>query len=455
MIPATPPPPGPRLLLVAYCFPPVQAIAAQRLYHLWTEGRSYFQQIEVLTAAHHPRWQDDSALHTTASLTLVPCSDLRGWCLGQSPTPFHLPPATGQRFWQRWLRTGLAAFPFNVLLRDGGWRYLWGAYWRGVRLVRRHHLTHLFSSYGPCTDHLVALALKWRFPHLHWTADYRDLPLVAPGKTSARQGLPTWLWQLFNRFADLRLVVSAGLARHFPATHPALVLRNGIDPRALELARPACPASEFTIVYTGGLYPGWQDPQPLFAAIALLEQSNYLLPQLRLVYAGKDEKYWQSLVSAAGLSSRATVCGWLTLAQARDLQRHAQINLLLSWTTPHTTGILTGKLYDYLAAGVPILALINGVADPELESLVASSGAGCVAYPHQISAIAAFLRKHYAAWQQGQTYPGAPLATLQALAWPSLMRQYAAALGLPPLAVPDRSSGQSRMSPPLQHSVGP
>lgn len=40
--------------------------------------------------------------------------------------------------------------------------------------------------------------------------------------------------------------------------------------------------------------------------------------------------------------------------------------------------MLTGKLYDYLAAGRPILVLVNGPDDPELREIVEGAQAGKV-----------------------------------------------------------------------------
>ena len=52
--------------------------------------------------------------------------------------------------------------------------------------------------------------------------------------------------------------------------------------------------------------------------------------------------------------------------------------LLLNWSAPDYYGVLTAKLYDYLSAGRPILALVNGPSDPELTQIVEGTRAGRV-----------------------------------------------------------------------------
>jgi hypothetical protein len=71
--------------------------------------------------------------------------------------------------------------------------------------------------------------------------------------------------------------------------------------------------------------------------------------------------------------------------------------LLLSWSAPNYYGVLTAKLYDYLSAGRPILALVNGPDDPELRQIVEGTRAGKVFATRD--SVAAWLLDGYLKWR--------------------------------------------------------
>ena len=72
--------------------------------------------------------------------------------------------------------------------------------------------------------------------------------------------------------------------------------------------------------------------------------------------------------------------GYLDARAAINLQQSSQINLLLSWATRQSSGILTSKLYQYLAAQRPILALVEGNIDTELNYLITEVNGGFCHY---------------------------------------------------------------------------
>jgi len=86
---------------------------------------------------------------------------------------------------------------------------------------------------------------------------------------------------------------------------------------------------------------------------------------------------------------------------AQERQQNAAINLLLNWSAPNYFGVLTAKLYDYLAAGRPILALVNGPEDPELRKIIEGSGAGRVFTVSDAAGMERWLNELFSQWQAG------------------------------------------------------
>ncbi len=302
------------------------------------------------------------------------------------PGAASLPNTWKAKPWFRYFLPVKHSFPFLYLTDEGGRRYRQAAYHTGLQLLQNHSFTHLLSSYRPWADHLVAARLKKSTPHLYWIADFRDLPI-----DPIRQDTYWPAWQTFwakrcLRLADEVWAVSAGQADHLRALHPKVrVVYNGLQ----HLPHPSGGRSNtFVIQYSGSLYPQLQSMAPLANALLRLEQQlktdhPYELPAIQLQYAGKDRDTFQQWAQTLGIQHLTNSQNSLTQQAAQQKQKEATLNLLLTWSGPNYHGVLTAKLYDYLAAGRPILALINGPADPELQQLFQDSQAGFIHHHHR------------------------------------------------------------------------
>jgi hypothetical protein len=422
----------PRLLMIAYLFPPVQAVSTLRWYHLYQEGQRYFTQIAVITARHWRFLHHDPQLELEFKPHLIPAFDLRSLTLLRQNRPY-VPHQIKQRPWINYLLRLLDAFPFNLILGDGGIIYIFLGYRLGVKLVKKEKITHIISSFRPFSDHAIAFLLKWRFPHLYWIADFRDLHIDPSRPRMWSPILQRWFNQKILQRADLVTTVSEGLARQLRFFHSSVyVLRNGIDPRYYAAENDQPVGSKFVITYTGSLYPGFQNPALLFEALYNLLQNGLLTAvDVQLVYAGKDGDFWQKELEVWNLAPIALDKGMLPLHAARQLQQQSCLNVLLSWATPDMQGILTGKLYEYLAARKPILALVEGAKDPELELILEQTQSGRVFYRDDLQEMEMFILTAYRNWQKTSgSMPLNPADKLQDFTWPVLVDHLAEAIGL-------------------------
>jgi hypothetical protein len=395
------------------------------LYYFYQETSRIAESIHVLTADNHALFRHDPALAIPdVQLTYVPTQgDLRTRWARRHGGALSIAAGAMPGPASRWLRRLRQSFPAVLWLGDGGPSYISAAYRQGARLVEEQGITHIFSSYRPWSDHIVAWLLKRRYPRLIWIADFRDLPV-----DERRHDV---LWpRLQNRFA-VRLLrsaqrvvtVSEGLASAFSPVlgRPVAVLRNGL-PQAAGGALSAALDANFTITYTGSLYPGLQSADLLLGLLRKLLNAGEINPaRLRIVYAGRDGALWDSWLLQHGLRHLAQTLPELDLAESRALQRQSQLNLLLSWSEADRGGVLTAKVYDYLCAGRPILALVNGPQDPELLQLVEHTGGGRVFSTRQSDAEAAITRwllDGYRAWAWSGAWPWqASAAALKPYTW--------------------------------------
>ncbi|NRB54311.1 MAG: hypothetical protein HRU41_42075 [Saprospiraceae bacterium] len=406
-----------KLLFIAYYAPPAQLTGNIRRYHLLKEFRIHFQQVLLLTSANGRLMRQDPSLEVDdLKIFSVPTIDLRRlYVLLKKKS--QKSPTLSTRF--KSSTTFLAfrkiseSFPFNLLLDDGGCSYIWNAYYKAKALIKQQQIEYIFTSYRPTADLVVGMLLKREFPELTWIADFRDLPVDPIRKNTLFPKLQhSWYRHLLQR-ADLLTTVSYGLAHNLRAYSSKFhVLPNAVPLISAEVL-PA--NTKFTITYTGSIYPKLQNGNLLFQAISLLQAQKIINPDtFQLVYAGKDSEAWTRWVRKHKVGQFSVDKGLIPYRSAIRLQQESHINWMLTWSSNNSQGILTAKSGNYLAARRPILALVNGPRDMELEDRISVSPSSLVLYTKERQVgrkLLAYLKQAIQAWQRGK--PTEPQNTIQ------------------------------------------
>ncbi|MEL6357505.1 MAG: hypothetical protein AAFQ37_11310 [Bacteroidota bacterium] len=350
--------------------------------------------IDVLTSSAAGDRPIDPAYNHPFPTHFVPGQGLRDVLSSPGATSFSS--ATKQQPLFQFFASLRQSFPLHYWTDEGGPTYRRNAYRLAIQLVKERGITHLLSSYRPWVDHLIAARLKQRFPKLIWWADFRDLPIDPVRRDVYLPSLQTNYAKRIIRAADCILCVSEGQATHLRRLHPNVeVVYAGLT----DFPRPTAPQTDkFTINYTGSLYPKLQSLGPLKELLP-----NWLSTDKRgyfaVSYAGKDEAIMARWLKPYLPADVLQLEGVIDQANARKLQEAASVNLLLNWSTPSYFGVLTAKLYDYLSAGRPILAIVNGPDDPELRNIIEGSGAGRVFTVHDEVGIEGWLSELFHSWR--------------------------------------------------------
>jgi len=222
----------------------------------------------------------------------------------------------------------------------------------------------VISTAWPYSAHWVGWWLKTRGHAKKWVADWRDLWTdnhLYPGLLPFTL-LEKFLEKKFNRAADLITTVSEPLANRLrqQCGNKVTVIYNGFDPddyARLPKARIFPDDGKFRIVYTGTIYSGKRDPSPLFEAIRKLDLAGKISPEtLEVLFAGISHNL-ETTISQQGVSHYVRTLGTLPRENALRMQRDANALLFLEFEAPGVEGILTGKLFEYLYAPSPILAI--------------------------------------------------------------------------------------------------
>ena len=163
--------------------------------------------------------------------------------------------------------------------------------------------------------------------------------------------------------ADMFTTVSNELAEHLQTLVQvqASVIYNGfdieIDPllyqRPLHV-RDGC----LHIVYTGRIYPGKRNPVALVRAVESLIDSGRISPsRVSIEFYGVNANLIHAEIGPIKYPGLVKQQGYVSRDQALGLQQSADFLLLLESGDEDSKGFLTGKIFEYLAAGRPILSI--------------------------------------------------------------------------------------------------
>ncbi len=217
----------------------------------------------------------------------------------------------------------------------------------------------VISTAGPYSTHIVADAIKRRGQAKKWVADYRDTwsnNYIYPGIAPFRWIESWWERRLLKR-ADLITTVSEPFTRQFTGLTktPVVAIENGFDPSDLKdiSAEPIFPCDDkIRIVHTGSIYLGKRDPTPLFRVLRDLKDDR-----IEVLFVGERQANLAALIEEYGVGAWVKEVGRVSRGDALRMQRDAEALLFLPWNDASVDGVLTGKLFEYLFSGTPILAV--------------------------------------------------------------------------------------------------
>jgi glycosyltransferase involved in cell wall biosynthesis len=242
------------------------------------------------------------------------------------------------------------------------------------------------STFDPRAVHEIGSAMKKVNPDLIWVADYRDLwslnhaPSWNPEQRERERKTEV---RTVGDNADLVCSVSEELSRkqgEFFAK-PWLCVTNGFDVDLKDIqealaTRTGKRSGPLNIVYTGKLYKGLRDPSPLFRVIAEMEQNADIAKgdvQVHL-YGGQVDGLAE-IMGSGKYDQFVTLHGHVTRDTALRAQRDADLLLLLESPLPEAKGVLTGKIFEYMSSGVPILSL-GSTKDSAIGTVLSSTATG-------------------------------------------------------------------------------
>jgi len=364
------------VLLVAFHFPPVR-------------GSSGVQRT-LRFAQHLPSFG-----WTPVVLTIVPQAyEATGAAAGNElPASLEVHRALG--YDARRQLSLFGRYPRALALPDrwATWRFF--AVRKGVDIARRRGIDAVWSTFPIATAHQVGLGIARR-TGLPWIAEFRDPMWQGDYPPDPRVNA---LWkrmevEIFGA-AHRVVVTTPGAADEYAARFPSFprerlrLIQNGFDEETFQRAHATLDEAArqssggtggrrpITLLHSGIVYRSERDPSHLFSAIANLKRAGRIDGErLRLVLraSGDDDGYRRD-VEQLGIQDVVHLAPGIGYLPA--LQEMMMADALLLLQASNCNAQVPAKLYEYLRAGRPILALTDPAGDTA--RTLEAAGAGLIA----------------------------------------------------------------------------
>jgi len=340
--------------MIAYHFPPMHGSSGmQRTLRFARYLPDHGWEPIVLAPSPRAYQQTDSGqladippqVHVHRTFALDTARHLK--LMGRYPRVLALP--------DRWISWWLSAVPV-------GWY-----------LIKKYKPDVIWSTYPIATAHLIGLSLQ-HLTGIPWIADFRD-PMVQPDYPPNPLTYRAYEW-IENKTIEHcagAVFTTPGTLRdyqmrfsHVPVSRFHLI-ENGYDEFSFASIVPSVnqitKTGRITLLHSGIIYPSERDPTCLFEALAaLLEQKAISAENLHVILrASHHEDYLQSLIDRFGIGAVVSLAPPVSYNEA--LEEMIAVDGLLILQAANCNNQIPAKLYEYLRARRPILALTDPLGD--------------------------------------------------------------------------------------------
>jgi glycosyltransferase involved in cell wall biosynthesis len=280
---------------------------------------------------------------------------------------------------------------------------------KAISIVRSEKIDVVLTTSPPGSVHLLGAAVK-RATGVKWVADLRDSIVLHPHRSSdgiaalAKRKARAGVARLVASQADAIVTAAEAISVETRGLNPrgrVVTIANGSDFDdfgGLEYAR----GDRFRITHAGSFF-GRRDPRPFLQALA-----DSGLDDVVVRFVGDFRPGDREFMEGLGLGDRVELIEYVPRRQSLALQRDSDaLLLLIPEAGGRGRGVLSGKVFEYLAAERPILAAVP--PDGAAATLIRDTGAGIVAAPDDVGALRDAIVELHSRWQNGGL-DGTPLS---------------------------------------------
>ena len=293
----------------------------------------------------------------------------------------------------RWVRG-------NVFLPDARVGWVPFATQAGRKILAEHPIDVIYTTGPPHSTHLIGRKLK-RLTNTPWVADFRDawtdidfkgeLAMSAAAATRDAQMEASVLNEA-SRVISVTPSIVETLAEKTSVTCETIY--NGFD--AADLREKASPPDDTFVITHVGNMNSTRSPEALLRALATLRsEQGWKNALVRLV--GNVDASVLDLAQRLGISDWVERVPYVPHKEAVRFMQESHVLLLVINRVPIARDIVTGKVFEYMATGRPVLGI--GPPDGQAAAVIDDVGAGKMFDYEDDDALAQYLVDLRAAWQ--------------------------------------------------------
>ena len=273
-----------------------------------------------------------------------------------------------------------------------------------TQYLKENPVDAIISTGPPHSMHIIALRLKKKL-NIPWLADFRDpwtqidfydqlnLSRFADKKHHRLEK------QVLEN-ADKIVTVSKTCATDLEniAERPVKVITNGFDQDDFENLNVGN-SEYFEIVHIGSINKDRNAVSFWQAVSELIKEQKNIASKLKIRLIGKIDFSAKKSISEHKLDDFVEYIPYLPHKEAIRQGSSASILLLPLNNTPNAKGILTGKLFEYLALRKPILCI--GPTDSDIATIIKETQSGSIFHFTDKAGIKSFLTNKYLKFKEG------------------------------------------------------
>jgi len=245
------------------------------------------------------------------------------------------------------------------------------------RILMNTGVNLILSVSPPIVSHLLARQLKLKY-NLPWVAEMSHAwsQNNAYPYSPVRRRIDRRLELKTLNMADEMISVSGPISDKLGRLHGREVhtIYQGFDPVTVNVP-PAKLSKKFTLTYTGSLHHIYREPSTLFKALRNLITSGVIdRHDVEVRFYGHEQLWVDIEAQNYGLADIVIQYGQVSVEESIQKQRETQVLLFLMYQDPNEVGAVSSKIFEYLAAMRPILA-VGGYSDTPSD-LITQTGYG-------------------------------------------------------------------------------
>ena len=372
-----------KVLIITYYWPPSGGAGVQR----WLKFSKYFPESgwEPIILTIDPAYAaypvtDDSLMDEIPSAIMVHKTPATDYFSIYKKDKTNVPSAGFANSVDNTLKGKISRFiRGNFFIPDPrrGWNKF--AFKKACEIIETEGIKHIITTSPPHSTQLIGLRLKKKYPAIKWVADLRD-PWTDIYYYS--QFYPTFISKLIDRRYEMQVlkasdrIISVGksLKDLFTAKLPEAgkkteIITNGYDPDDFITLVPSIP-EVLTISYIGTL----SDIYPIEGFLNALHRFKVNGNDFRLKFIGTVAAKQKELILSFPECSFAEFINYADHISALRYMAESTALLLIIPDHKSNKSIITGKLFEYIAAGKPVICL--GPADGDAAEILRETGHG-------------------------------------------------------------------------------